>query len=43
MGVVITGNAPAAEQQAYADYLEKKLKDHWGKLKETIENRLEKH
>ena len=26
MGVVITGNAPAAEQQAYADYLEKKYK-----------------
>ena len=37
MGVVITGNAPAAEQQAYADYLEKKYNRKLKSLEVTID------
>ena len=37
MGVVITGNAPAAEQQAYADYLEKKYNRKLKSLEVTVD------
>lgn len=37
MGAVITGNAPAAEQQAYADYLEKKYNRKLKSLEVTID------
>ena len=37
MGVVITGNAPAAAQQAYADYLEKKYNRKLKSLEVTID------
>jgi len=37
MGVVITGNAPAAEQQAYAEYLEKKYNRKLKSLEVTID------
>ena len=37
MGVAITGNAPAAEQQAYVDYLEKKYNRKLKSLDVTID------
>jgi hypothetical protein len=37
MGVKITGNAPAAEQQAYVDYLEKKYNRKLKSLDVTID------
>ena len=37
MGIKITGNAPAAEQQAYVDYLEKKYNRKLKSLDVTID------